>query len=153
MWRNKKMIVVAVLAAVLLIGSTAGIALAQSGNGDAKQPDAKFGAMLDKVCEIYQQKTGVAIDQQALKDAFAQAGKEMRPAAPLKARQNFVKKGPEAMMQDHLNKLVGDGKITQEQANAFLKWWQSKPDVSFGFGFPGGCGPRGAGGPPPASTK
>jgi len=148
MWRSKKFILVTALTAVLLIGSIGSIAFAAENS--SSQPKARNGALLDKVCEIYQQKTGVAIDKEVLKESFAQAMSEMRPQTP-PARTG---KGPEAM-QDRLKKLVDDGKITQEQLDALNKWWESRPDVPLGFGPPAGPGKfRGMGGPcippPPA---
>ena len=38
-------------------------------------------ALLDKVCEIYEQNTGIAIDPQELQNAFIQAQSEMRDEA------------------------------------------------------------------------
>ncbi|MBM4445740.1 MAG: hypothetical protein FJ023_00060 [Chloroflexi bacterium] len=166
MWRSKKFIIFTVLAAVLLAGSIGGIALAAD-NGDDNQPKARCGALLDRVCEIYQQNTGTTIDQEALKEAFAQATSEMRP----EVMQNRPKMGAEAM-QDRLQNLVNEGKITQEQAKALQEWWEArpsvptqeqadalkkwmeaKPDVPVGFGFPGHGGFPGKGGPcvPPPS--
>jgi hypothetical protein len=127
MWRSKKVIVIAVLATVLLAGSIGGVAFAQADNGDDGQPEPKCGALLDRVCEIYEDKTGVAIDSEALKDSFAQAQGEMRNEA----------------LENHLDKLVEDGKITRDEANEFLEWQQSRPDVPVQFGFRG----RGMGGP------
>jgi len=125
MWRSKKFIVVAVLAAVILSGTIGGVVLAT--NGDEIEPEA----LLDRVCEIYQENTGVAIDQEALKDAFAQAQSEMQIEA----------------LETRLQSLVEEGEITQAQADEYLDWWQAKPDVSFGFGFGGRGGFRGMGGP------
>jgi len=146
MSRSKKFAVVALLAAVLLVGSIGGVAFAQTGNGDDGQPKARCGDLLDKVCEIYEQNTGVTIDQEALKDAFSQAQSEMRPQAMKnrfemrpEALQNRPEMGPEAM-QNHLQNLVDEGKITQEQADALQEWWEVRPDVTVGFGFPGGHG-------------
>lgn len=141
MWRNKKFIICTVLAAVLLTGSIGGIALAAD-NGNNSQPKAQPGVMLDRICEIYQQKTGVAIDKEALKDAFAQATGEMRA----KALENRPEISPEAI-QDRLQKLVDEGKITQEQAEALQKRWESRPDVPPGFGFKDRAGFRGMGAP------
>jgi len=129
MRRSKKLIVVAVLAAVVLVGSIGGIVLA---NGDDSEPQARFGESLNRVCEIYQEKTGVAIDQEALKDAFAQARNEVRTEA----------------MQNRLKSMVEEGTITQEQADEFLQWQQARPDFPFGFGFRGHRGPCGFPGPP-----
>jgi len=137
MWRTKKFIIVAVSVAVLLAGSIVGVAFAAN-NADNSQPKAPGEDLLPKVCAIYEQKTGVTIDQAALKDAFAQATKEIQQEQEKACLQN----------------LVTDGKITQEQADEYLKWWQSKPDVPIGFGFGGHGRFPGKGGPcaPPPPT-
>jgi hypothetical protein len=127
MWRSRKFIVIAVLAIVLLAGSIGVVAFAQADNGDEGQPEARDAVLLDKVCEIYKQKTGVAIDSEALKDAFIQARGEMRNEA----------------LENRLDKLVEDGKITREEADEYLEWWELRPDVPVKFGFRG----RGMGGP------
>ena len=130
MWRSKKFIVVAVLAAVMLVGTISGVVVAAD-NGDDSEPEARHEALLNRVCEIYQEKTGVTIDQEALKDAFAQAQSEMQTEA----------------LENYLQSLVEQDRITQAQADEYLDWWQAKPDVSFGFGFGGRGGFRGMGGP------
>jgi hypothetical protein len=129
MWRSKKFIIIAVLAAVVLVGSIGGVAIATD-NGDDGQPQAQYGALLERVCEIYEQKTGVAIDQETLKDAFAQAQSEMRTEA----------------LESWLQSLVDEDKITQEQADQYLEWWQARPDMPIKFGFGGRGGFRGMGG-------
>ena len=126
MWRSKKLIIVTVLAAVILTGSIGGIVLAAD-NGEDSQPEAQYGTLLDRACEIYEQETGVAIDQEALKDAFSQAQSELRAEA----------------MQNRLQNLVDQGQITQEQADDYLKWIGDKPDIADGFGFLGRGGFRG----------
>ena len=113
MWRNKKVILLVALATALLIGSIAGVTFAQTGSGDDSQAKTQYEAVLDKVSQIYQQNTGVAIDAQQLKTAFAQAQKEMQNEA----------------LQSWLENLVSEGKITQEQADQYLQWWQSRPDT------------------------
>jgi hypothetical protein len=79
-------------------------------------------ALLDRVCQIYEANTGTAIDPQQLKAAFDQAMKEEQDKA----------------LQNRLEKLVSEGKITQDQADQYLAWWQSRPDIAglgdFGFG-------------------
>ena len=122
MWRSKKLIIVAVIAAVVLVGSIGGVVLAQTGNGDEGQPKAQYEALLDKVCAIYEQNTGTAIDAQELQKAFIQAQSEMR----------------EAVLQNRFQYLVEEGKITQEKADQYLEWWQARPDNLLGFGFCGG---------------
>jgi len=134
MWRGKKVMVIA-LAAILLVGSSVGVVAAQ--NGDDSQPNAANQTLLDRVCEIYQENTGTTIDQQALQDAFAQARSEIQAEA----------------MQNRLANLVEQGRITQDEADQYLEWWQARPDVAVGFGFRGHggfCrmgGPLGWGGP------
>lgn len=126
MWRSKKFIIAtSALVAVLLAGSIGAVALAAD-NEDKSQPGPRCRPPLplEKVCEIYQQKTGVAIDCDVLKEAFAQVAAEMR----LKARQDRLKMRTEAM-QNRLQELVREGKITQEQAEAIKKWWESRPSI------------------------
>jgi len=52
-------------------------------------------------------------------------------------------------LDSRLQKAVGEGKMTQEQANQFKEWCQSKPDVPFKLGFGGRGGHRMGGGPHP----
>ena len=133
MWRSKKFIVIA-LAAVLLVGSAVGVVLAaDNGDEDGSPPEARHEALLDRVSEIYQENTGIAIDPQQLKDAFAQAQSEMLEEA----------------LGSRLQYLVEQGKITQGEADQYLEWWQSKPDVPPRFGFRGHGGHRFGGRPCP----
>lgn len=79
MWRSKKFIVMVLLATALLAGGIGGVVLAADNGEEANsQPGSKYEALLDRVGEIYQEKTGVAIDQEVLKDAFSQARSEMQ---------------------------------------------------------------------------
>lgn len=130
MWRSKKLAIVAAVAVVVLAGSIGGAVVAQ--NGDGSQPGAQHEALLGRVCQIYQEKTGVAIDQEVFKDSFAQAQGEMRTEA----------------LQNRLQSLVDEGKISEDEAEQYLEWWQSRPDVPVRFGFGGHGGLRGWGGLP-----
>ena len=118
MWRSKKFIIVTLLAIVVLVGSTAGVVFAQTENGDESLPEARHEALLDRVCEIYEENTGDPIDPQVLRDAFTQAQSEMRAEAQDKFRQ----------------RLIDEGKITQEQIDQFETWLESRPDVPFAPG-------------------
>jgi len=128
MWRSKKFIFIMV-AAVLLVGGIAGVVFA-SDNGSGKLPPTQHDAvlnrtgnwtcevyqnntdaLLNRTCEIYQNNTGVAIDPQELKAAFQQAQSEMM----------------QTRLETRLQNLVNKGVITQEQADQFREWWQSKP--------------------------
>ena len=105
MWRSKKFIVIAIpiLATILLVGSIGGVALAQTEDESDSQPESRYGTLLNKVCEIYQEKTGDVIDQEVLEDAFAQASGEMRSEA----------------LESRLQSLVDQGQITQDEANQY----------------------------------
>ena len=140
MWRSKKLITVAVLAAVVLAGSIGGVVLAAD-NGDDSQPEAKCGALLDRVCEIYEEATGVTIDQEALKDAFTQARSELHPEGMPKCGDVT----PEDM-SSRLDTLLAEGNITQEQYDKMKARIESMPDEMPGFGFRGHGGFRGMGG-------
>ena len=129
MWRSKKFIIVTVLAAVLLVGSIGGVALAQTGNGDDSQPKAPHEALFARVCEILVG-NGINITAEQLEDAFTQARNEMRSEA----------------LDQYLQKRVEQGEITQEQADQYKAWRQAKPDFPMKFGFKGHGGFRGMGG-------
>jgi len=103
MWRRKKFIVVALLAAVVLVGSTAGVVLAQTENGDDSQPKTLLARVAEKL----------GINQQELEDAFAEAQSEMRDEA----------------LDSRLQNLVKEGKITQEEADQYKAWQQARPDM------------------------
>lgn len=108
MRRNKKVLIIALLATVVLAGSIGGVAIAQAADstttGNATQPKT----MLARVAE------NLGIDQSKLEAAVTKANKDMQLEA-LKTR---------------LKNLVAQNKITQTQADDYLKWYQSKPDTS-----------------------
>ena len=122
------------MAAVLALGLS-GAAFADADS----DRDSHHEALLDRVCEIYEGNTGVALDSDELRDAFAQAGEETMAE----------------IHENRLQRLVDEGKITQEQADELAEWWHSKPDdlsmrrfgklgmlrnhIGHGFGF--GCPP------------
>jgi hypothetical protein len=113
MWKNKKVVLLSAVAIAVLIASVAaGVTFAQGGGGGGAKPGNNT-ALMDKVCEIYEENTGVALDADELKAAYTQAQDEMQAEA----------------MQSRLQDLVTQGKITQEQADQYLQWWNSKPDV------------------------
>ena len=130
MWRSKKFILITLLAVVVLGVTMGGVALAQTGNEDGSQPGDRYGALLDRVCEIYEENTGAAIDSQQLKDSFTQAQSEMRDEA----------------LDNRLQRRVEQGDITQGEADQYKGWWQSRPEDPSGFGFKGHGGFRGMGG-------
>ncbi len=110
MWKKKKFIIIAAVVAVVLAGSIAGVALAQTGDTttsvstNTTQPKT----LVARVAQI------LGIDQQTLQNAVTQAKKDM---------QN-------EQIDTYLNNLVANGKITQEQAAQYKTWWQSRPDTT-----------------------
>jgi hypothetical protein len=95
-----------------------------SGIEDQTAPADQYQALLDRACAIYQENTGVAIDPEQLKDALDQAQGELQQEA----------------LEGQLQNLVDEGKITQQEADQYLEWWQSRPDIGVplpGFGGPG----------------
>jgi hypothetical protein len=113
MRKGKKIILIALLTIVVLAGTIGGVALAADNDEDS-QPRAHRGALLEKVCEIYNDNPDRPgdIDCDLLKDAFAQAGSQLREEAKQQFRQ----------------RLIDEGKVTQEQLDEFDKWMESRPD-------------------------
>lgn len=131
--RKRKWFIPIVVVSVLLIGGIVGgvmVAADDSASNIENQNQAtdRNQALLDRACAIYQEETGVTIDPEQLKDALKQARSEMQNEA----------------LESRLQNLVDEGMITQEEADNYLEWWQSRPDVGLplpGLGRPGpGCG-------------
>ena len=134
MWRkNRKLILMAAVIAVVLVGSISGVVLAQGGSNDDSHQGVQKEALLDKVCAIYEENTGTAIDAEQLQEAFKQARSEARDEA----------------LDERLQGLVDEGIITQEEADQYKEWLEAKPDVPAivdglsGSGLPGGVGEGG----------
>ena len=147
MLKKKKWIIIGIIgAAVLLIaGSLGGIALAQTNSTG----DSPVKTLMARVAEK------LGIDQQELEDAFSQAQKDMQTEA----------------LDIRLKEMVANGKITQQQADQYKQWIQSRPTdlppalgsgPGFGpgmrgpggfRGFPGMCGPGKMYLPPPAPSN
>ena len=109
MKRSRKLVVVGVVAAaVLLAGTIGGVVLAQSNGATG----GSGNTLLARVATI------LGIDQQKLQDAFTQAEKDMRQEA----------------LSNRLKSLVDQGKITQDQADQWKTWLDSKPDMPSGLG-------------------
>lgn len=140
--QKRKWLIPTVVASVLLIGGIVGgvvVAASDSSSSTEEQsePADRCQAFLDRACAIYEENTGVAIDSEQLRDALNQARKEMQDEA----------------LASWLQNLVDNGKITQEQADQYLEWWQSRPDIELpglggrrhgdGMMWDSGLGPRG----------
>ena len=98
-----------------------------SNTEDQSQPSDRHQALLDRACAIYEEETGVAVDSEQLRDALDQAQDELWDEA----------------LETRLQNLVDEGKITQEEADQYLEWWQSRPDIELPLPRPGGHRPGG----------
>jgi len=131
MWKRKWFIPVVVVSVLLIGGIVGGVVVAGNDNTTNTegqgQATNRYQALLDRVCAIYEEKTGVAIDSEQLKDALEQAQIEIQDGA----------------LGNWLQNLVDNGKITQEEADQYLEWWQSRPDVQLPSPRLGGPGPGG----------
>ena len=123
MRHSKKLIIGVVLAIVLLLGTLGGVVLAD--DTDSNQPTT----MLNRVAEILVGK-GINITSEQLQEAFTQARDEIRDEA----------------LQNRLQKLEEEGKITPEQATQYREWQESRPDMPIKPGFRSHSGFRSMGG-------
>ncbi|OGO18483.1 MAG: hypothetical protein A2Z02_02560 [Chloroflexi bacterium RBG_16_48_7] len=118
MWKSKKFIIISiVVAVVVLVGASVGVAFAAD-NPPAQTQTAPAGQdqLLARVAKI------LGIDQAKVESAFKQAQKEL-------ADQRF---------DQYLKKLVTDGKLTQQQADQYKQWIQSRPNIDLPGGGHGG---------------
>jgi hypothetical protein len=113
--KKVKWIIIAatVLALIVTAGITAGFAYA--GTSAATATSTANTTRVDPQKTLYTKVAAIlGIDESKLESAFNQAQK---------AIQNED-------LTDRLNSMVKNGTITQTQADAYLKWWQSRPDVA-----------------------
>jgi polyhydroxyalkanoate synthesis regulator phasin len=108
-------------------GVVAAVSTSSNNTEDQSQVTDRYQALLDRACAIYEESTGVAIDSEQLKDAMDQAQSELQKEA----------------LETRLQNLVDNGKITQEEADQYLEWWQSRPDIEAALPGLGGHGPGG----------
>jgi hypothetical protein len=161
MRRSRKIILISLLAVVVLAGSIGGIALAQTDEDDSPS-EARCGAFLEKVCDYY---NGIAnqdpdddvepINCDTLKEAFAEAGNQLRDEARERFHQRLLDEG---ITQEQIEQFKEWMEARPDfQSEEFKAWLEAKPDVPFPFGpknrgglkpfgGPGG-GFRGFGGP------
>jgi len=130
--KKRKWFIPVVVVSVLLIGAITGGVVAATNNSSSStenqsQAADQYQALLDRACAIYEEKTGVAIDSEQLKDALGQARSELQEQA----------------LESRLQNLVDEGKMSQEEADQYLEWWQSRPSIDIPLPGLGGHGPGG----------
>jgi hypothetical protein len=117
MSRNKKVVIAGALAAIVLTASIGGVAMARAGTYSPAKPAAANQevsanstqqTLLGRVAEI------LGIDQAELEAAVKQAKQEQQLQT----------------IKNRLDRFVAAGRITQEQAEEFLAWLQSRPDLT-----------------------
>ncbi|HTY81302.1 MAG TPA: DUF2780 domain-containing protein, partial [Dehalococcoidales bacterium] len=114
MKKYKKVIIIAAIAVVVLGASLGAVAFAQA---DTKAPSTTANttfnktSLYDTVASILNQAKGTNITGADLQSAFQQAEKQAADTA----------------LDNMLQKLVTDGKITQQQATDYKNWLNSRP--------------------------
>jgi hypothetical protein len=112
MWRSKKFIIIAVLVVLVVGGTVGGVAIAQANDeGNNTTQTANVTSFLDKVAEIYQENTGVVINADELQKAMTEATQAIKDEA----------------LDNYLQKLISENKITQEQADQYKAWLAQRP--------------------------
>jgi hypothetical protein len=140
--RKKKWLIVGVVAVVVLlvagvVGGVVAHAQSPTPGASAVNPEKAFA---DRVAKI------LGEDPAKVEAAFTQAQKDIQDEA----------------LTNKLNSLVQQGKLTQQQADQYKQWWESRPNVPAvvpngpmggGFGMKGGfrCPPGFGKAPAPPS--
>ncbi len=101
----KVLISAVVLALLLTVGVTATV-MAEEEEETTPPPEENAQGLLGRVADILE------IDEEDLIAAFKQAQQEMK----------------EEVFINRLNQAVEEGRITQEQADEIIGWWQLRPD-------------------------
>lgn len=121
---KRRWVVAPVIIGLMAIGLTGGVVMAQTGEDDGT--GSPLSSFVSRVASI------LGVDEARVQEAFDQAATELRDEA----------------MQRKLAALVESGRLTQEQADEYLEWYQSRPADTFQRGIPGpkfGGGHRGFG--------
>lgn len=116
MFKSKELtIVTVVIAVVVIIAATAGIAFA------ADQPDSEKGSnkLIARVAEI------LGISQDKLENAIKQASEELR----------------EQKRDSYFQKLIDEGRLTQGQVEEYKQWLEDRPDIPLPRTNRGACMP------------
>lgn len=114
---KRKWLMLPLVTGILAAGLTGASVLAHNEDGETESPKDAVAA---KVAET------LGLDQQTVKDALQEAIQEVRSDR----------------LQHRLDHMVEAGRLTQEQADAYLEWYEARPDGPnqrfSGRGFGGG---------------
>ena len=99
-----------ILTGLLVIGITGGAVLAHGGGENGDSPVKSFASRVAGI---------LGLNESQVQDAFDQARTEMQDEA----------------LQAKLDKMVESGRLTQEEADEYKEWYDSRPDtLTPGFG-------------------
>ena len=102
---KKRLFIATLLVGVLAIGITGGTVLAQEGGSEDNSPVGKFASRVASI---------LGLDEAQVEDAMKQAARELQDEA----------------LQEKLNRMVENGVITQEEADAYYEWFMARPDIA-----------------------
>ncbi len=106
MSKKVKILISILVAALLLTMGGVTMVMAEGEEETTPPPEASKKGLLERVADILE------IDQEDLIDAFKQAQQEMK----------------EEVFINRLNQAVAEERITQEQADEIIGWWELRPD-------------------------
>ena len=109
---KKKLVITGVVIAVVVIGCIGGAVMASSGSDTTTTTPTSTANPQDTLMGKVASKLNISVD--TLKAAFQEAQSEMQ----------------QERLDAQLAKLVTEGKITQEQADAYKAWLNSRPSDS-----------------------
>ena len=107
MSKKVKVLISALLVAVLLTVGVTATVMAEGEEETTPPPEENANGFLERVADILE------IDEEDLINAFKQARQEM-------CEEAFI---------DRVNEAVAEGLITQEQADETIEWWGQKPEA------------------------
>ena len=105
----KKKIIIGVIVAVVVLGCISGAVIASNGSDTTTTTTTSDTKPRDTLMEKVAAKLNISVD--TLENAFQEAQTEIQ----------------QERLDARLAELVTEGKITQEQADAYKVWWNSKP--------------------------
>jgi ABC-type glycerol-3-phosphate transport system substrate-binding protein len=110
--KKYKKIVITTLVTVIVLAATLGIVAFAQADDEGTQTAREN--MYERVAQVYEANTGNAINAAALEAAFNQA------------RQEIATEAKDRMQQ----KLIEEGKITQQQLDDLKAWLEARPDMT-----------------------